>query len=178
MTRAMLLLPLLAAGCLIEVGGGSTQWDFEDATALEIRLSSGDVTITSTSGPDVEVYWEGGGVGDNARPEVSTDRFGRVRVDANGGLLGGGSIEVALPAGIDVDVQVERGAIDAHLDAPTNIFACTGAGSITLGVAPGPYELDLGVGVGVIDSDVWHEPGAPYTIEVCLGAGDVELYGS
>ncbi len=170
--------PLLAAtGCIVEVGGGERTWTFEEPHALQVRLSSGDLEVESVPGDELTVHWEGGGLGDNAAPDVRDDE-GWVVLDANGGPLGGGSIEVEVPDGTSLDLSVERGSLDVELYAPADIYACVGAGSIRLDVAPGPYELDVGVGVGVIGTDIWHEAGASYRIEICLGAGDVEIRGS
>ena len=167
---------MLASGCLIQVGGGETAWQFDAPAKVEVLVSNGDIDVVSAPGATLFAAWDGGGFGENARPDVFEMSDGTLVLDANGGLLGGGTMTVEVPDGTDLDLVVERGAIDVQLDNPANIGACVAAGSISLGLPPGPYELDVGIGVGAIDSDIWHEPGAPWRVEVCLGAGDVDIY--
>ena len=176
MTLSSVVLGLLS-GCVVNVGGGEPSWSFEQPRELVVTLGSGDIQVRSTPSTEMQVRYDGGGLGDSANPDVWQDRDGTVIVDADEGIFGGGSVEVELPAGVDVDLVVDRGAIEVQLDAPTNIYACVGAGSVSIGVPPGPYELDVAVGAGAISSEVYHQRGAPYRIEVCTGAGDVQIFG-
>ncbi len=173
----LLGLAAFATGCIVEVGGGEREWRFVDPVAVEAEVSNGDIQVVSSRNDELIARWDGGGLGDNARPDVDELADGSVRIDADGGVAGGGSLELEVPDGTVLDLTVDRGSIEVTLDAPTSIFACAGAGYVGLTVPPGPYRLQLGAGVGVIDSTIVDDPTAPYTLEVCVGAGEVELRG-
>jgi hypothetical protein len=165
------VLALLLSACV--VGGGERSWLFEDATALSVALGSGEVTVVSSPDAAAVVAWDGGGVGQAANPDVWQDG-GCVFVDAKGGL-GGGELEVEVPAGASVTAHLSRGEITITLDAPADIDACVGAGEITIEVPPGAYALDLQMGAGEISSDITHDAGAEHVIRACAGAGEVTV---
>lgn len=163
------------SACIVEVGGGERAWTFDAPEAVMVELSNGDIRVDSTSSRMLTARWDGGGFGDNASPDVFELSDGSVFIDADGGIAGGGSVELEVPDGTELDLTVDRGSIDIVLDAPTSLFACAGAGAISIAVPPGPYRLELGVVAGVIDNGIVDDPTAPYIIEVCVGAGEVEL---
>ncbi|MBX2797828.1 MAG: hypothetical protein KTR31_09175 [Myxococcales bacterium] len=173
MTRWLVVLAV-AGGCV--VGGGEGYWEFDDPRLVSVRIGSGDITVDSTSGDVMVLEWDGGGFGDNARPDVQ-EAGGEVRVDANGGVLGGGSVTLDVPHGVALDLTVERGSIDVTLDAPANVFACVAAGSVSLGVPAGGYVLDVGL-IATVDSDVYHDPDAEHTLHACSAAGSVEVFAT
>lgn len=165
----------VAVACIVEVGGGEREWSFDAPPAVQAEVANGDLRVTTSPDATLFARWDGGGLGDNARPDVVELFDGTIVIDADGGVAGGGTLDIEAPAGTDLELVVDRGAIDVQIDAPSNIFACAGAGRVALSVPPGPYRLELSAAIGVIDSEIRDEPGAPYTIEVCVGAGEVEL---
>ncbi len=174
MTRVLAALTLLTSGCVI--GGGETYWEFQSPEAVSVRIGSGEVSVRSVDDDVVRIWWEGGGVGDNARPEVERADNGVVFIDADGGFLGGGDVRVGLPAGVGIEAIVDRGEVDVGLQAPSDVAACVAAGEVSIGVPAGGYRLDLDVGAGELSTEMFHDPDAPYEIAACVGAGEVELY--
>ena len=174
MTRVLAALPLLGVGCV--VGGGETYWEFEAPTAVSVMLASGEIDVRSVDDEVARIWWEGGGFGDNARPEVKRSDSGVVFVDADGGLLGGGEVRVGLPAGVGIEAILDRGEVDVGLQAPSDVAACVAAGEVSIGVPAGGYRLDLGVGAGSLTTEIYDDPGAPFEIAACVGAGEVDLY--
>ena len=165
-------MALVWSACV--VGGGSTTWEFVQPDSLTVLVASGDIDVRSSPDDLMIVDWEGGGVGDNARPDVSDVR-GDVVIDANGGIAGGGSVMAEVPDGTTLNLEVARGSIDVELEAPANITACVAAGSVRLVLPPGPYEMDLNVAAGVIGQEVFHEEGAPYRLSACAAAGEIRV---
>jgi hypothetical protein len=161
------------AGCW--VGGGEGDWTFDGASSLEIDLGSGDVIVGSSGDEATWVGWDGGGVGKAARPDVFQDASGAVIVDART-LLGGGDIEALVPSALPIDVLVDRGSASIELADPANVTVCVGAGDVSIGIPPGNYRLDLDLGAGSISSDIVHSDGAPYSIDVCAGAGSIDVH--
>ncbi|MEN0062406.1 MAG: hypothetical protein AAGA48_09650 [Myxococcota bacterium] len=168
------IVAAMAVGCIVEVGGGESQWTFDAPETLEASVGNGDIRVSTSRSDRLFARWEGGGLGNNASPDVAELVDGTVVIDANG-LAGGGTLEIETPDDTDLGLLVDRGSIDVYLDAPTNVFACAGAGRVAIDVPPGPYRLEVGALVGVIDNAIVDDPNAPYTIEVCVGAGEVEL---
>lgn len=165
----------LIAGCIVQVGGGEAEWSFLAPSAVQVDVGNGDIHVVSSFDDRLVVRWDGGGFNENAYPDVVELADGTIDVDANGGIAGGGTVDLELPTGTDLELLVDRGSIEVRLDEPTNLFACAGAGSIDIAMPPGPYRLELGAMLGVIDNGIVDDPNGPYTIEVCLGAGDVTL---
>ncbi len=99
-----------------------------------------------------------------------------MHVDANGGVLGGGDVFVEVPDGTRLQLEVARGDIQTRLSAQTSLSACVAAGAVSLGVAPGAYDLDLAIGLGSLDSELWHDPGSPHQLSACAAVGDLEVY--
>ncbi|MEM6926573.1 MAG: hypothetical protein AAF602_06580 [Myxococcota bacterium] len=170
-----LAVAAMLTGCIVEVGGGEREWRFVDPPEVMAEVSNGDIRVRSALDDELLARWDGGGFGDNARPDVVELADGTIRIDADGGLAGGGTMELEVPDGTALDLTVDRGSIDVELDAPASIYACAGAGRVGITVPPGPYRLELGAGIGVIDNGIVDDPTAPYTLEVCVGAGEVEL---
>ena len=165
----------MSVGCVFAVGGGESEWSFTSPTRAEVQVANGDINARSSLDDRLVVRWDGGGLGDNARPDVRELANGTVIIDADGGIAGGGTVDLDVPPGTTLDLVVDRGSIDVMLDEPTSLFACVGAGSIDITVPEGPYRLEVGAGIGVISTGIIPDPSAPYVIEVCVGAGDVQI---
>jgi hypothetical protein len=169
----------IVSGCV--VGGGEQTHRFEDLEGIFIELGSGDVEVWGTEdrGATTEVQLDLGGVGrDTARGTLTVRDDGWLHVDARGGPLGGGHIEARVPAGLPVEVLVERGDIDIVQELPADLYGCAAAGSVHMEVPAGGYQLELDGGAGAIDTrGVWHDPDADHTLHGCFGAGDVDIVG-
>jgi hypothetical protein len=173
-----LLTVVMATGCV--VGGGEQTYHFDDLAGVRIELGSGDVEVFGEEDRHgSEITLDIGGVGKkNARGELLVGDDGWLTVDANGGFMGGGDIEAWLPAGMPVEVFVERGDATVFLERPADVVACVAAGSVTIEVPMGAYRLDLNGGAGAVSTqDVWGDDEAVHSIEACVGAGDVDVIG-
>lgn len=164
---------ILSTGCV--VGGGDQGWTFERPTSVVVQVGSGSIDVVSSPDDQLRAWWEGGGFGDNASPDVY-EEGGVVWIDANGGVLGGGEVRVEVPAGTSMDLEVARGEIHTALTEQASIEACVAAGEVSLGVAPGPYVLDLAIGLGHLESELWHDPTSPYRLSACTAVGDLHVY--
>lgn len=176
MVRTMWLAWVLSACVLpveaLQLGGGVAQWSVDGVDALTVQLGNGALEVESVPGDVVHAEWEGGGIG--ASPRAHLDESGTLHFE--GGILGGGSLRLEVPHGADLELRLQHGEIDAALDAPANVVACVGAGSISLGLPPGPYDLDVDAVVGVVEQGIFDDVDAPYTVHVCMGVGDAEIY--
>jgi len=177
--RALAALTLtLATGCV--VGGGQQSYEFHDLSGITIELGNGEVMVDGSHDAccATELTLDLGGVGSRtARGDVEVGDDGWLMVDARG-LLGGGEIDARVPAGLPVEVLVERGEAQIELDAPADVYACVAAGEVYIEVPEGAYDLDLGGGAGQVSTEgVVHDPDAPHRIGACVGAGEVSVVG-
>lgn len=163
----------VASGCV--VGGTDRDWAFDQASAVDLELGSGNVEVTTSVDGRTIVAYDGGGAGKSGRPNVEQRDDGTVVADARS-VLGGGDFTVEMAAGIPLTVIVDRGDVDIELTSGSDIDACVGAGDVSIGVPAGNYDLQLDAGVGVIDLAIVDEPGAPYTIHACAGAGSLDIH--
>ena len=159
-----------AAGCV--VGGGEQAFEFDDIAGLRVELGSGDVRAWGGS-PDgvTRVHTDGGGIGrDNVSPDVRFDADGWVTVDMNGGPLGGGDLDVEVPDGLPLEVDVD-------LQAPADLWACVAAGDIAVTLPAGRYALDLDGGAGSIEVDrrISDDPMADHRVSLCVAAGGIDV---
>lgn len=169
-----LLLAVVSGGALsgCVVGGGENTWAFSDPASITASVSSGEIAVSSSEDSGARISWEGGGFGENAWPDVE-DLDGDVVVDADGGLLGGGELDIQAPAGTPLILAVERGSVTVTLDHPASIDVCVGAGEVSLFLPEGSYDIDSRVGAGEISSGIVDEPGAEHRITACVGAGEI-----
>jgi len=170
---------LLATGCV--VGGGEQTYRYDGLTGITIELGSGEVEVLGQ--PDgcceTEVNLDLGGVGQKAaRGDLEVGPDGWLTVDAKG-LLGGGDILAFVPAGLPVEVLVDRGDVLVALERPADVHACAAAGEVTIEVPEGAYDLDLRGGAGEVSTEgVVHDPSAVHTIVGCVGAGELSVVGT
>jgi hypothetical protein len=162
-----------AAGCV--VGGSEGVHEFASATSLSMELGNGEALIVSSPDSALRVRYDGGGIGRAARPEIVRDDDGAVWVDG-GGPLGGGDLEIEVPAGIPVRAEVDRGELTIELSSPADLHACVGAGELSIGVPAGSYDLQIQAGAGEVELGLVNDPSAEYSIFACAGAGEIELY--
>jgi hypothetical protein len=173
------LLALLATGCV--VGGGERTVHYEGLAGLRVELGNGDVHVVGdgSQGDRTEVQLDLGGVGRRAaRGEEWIDDDGWLNIDARG-VLGGGDIEATVPAGLAVEVWVERG--DATVEQPVraDVSGCVAAGALHVEVPQGGYRLSLDGGAGAVFAEgVWHDAGADRSLDLCVGAGELSVEGA
>jgi hypothetical protein len=160
---------------MVACGGGDQSWTFDDVSAVDLEVSSGEITVVPSLDGRAHVSWSGGGVGDNARPDVILLDNGTLIVDAAGGILGGGELEVEVPEGASVRAHAQRGEVDIALSMPADVDACVGAGEVTIAVPAGGYYIDASLGAGKLSGELVHDPDARHTLSVCAGAGEISL---
>lgn len=165
---------IVVAGSGCVVGGGEVSYRFDDAAALSVSLANGSVTVDPSEDGSTVLEWDGGGLGRAASPEVSLGPDRTVRFDARG-QLGGGDLVAHVAPGLPVTVLLDRGDVDVALDAPADLDLCVAAGSVTVEVPPGPWDLDVSLGAGEVSLGVDDTDGAPFTLAICAGAGDVSI---
>ncbi len=169
----------LTTGCV--VGGGEQALRFDDLQGLRIELGSGDITVVSERGraARTDVFLDLGGIGEkNARGEITEGADGWVTVDARGSILGGGDIEAWVPSGLPVELLLERGDVTVDLDGRSDVAACVAAGDLDVFTPSGGYLLQLEAGAGAVSTEeVWHDPAAATTLDLCVGAGDLAVVG-
>jgi hypothetical protein len=168
-----MMLALGLVGCV--VGGGEGFGTFDGATAVDVELTSGEITIRTAHDDTLFVAYEGGGIGGPARPDVFQDDDGTVFVDARGGL-GGGELEIDVPAGLPITAILERGELSIELDAPSDIDACVAAGEVSIGLPAGAYAIDVAAGAGSISVDLVDDDDAEHFVRACTGAGEIDLH--
>jgi len=166
-----LFLSVAVVGC----GGGDQSWSYDGVKAVDLAVSSGEIEVLTSDDGQTHVEWSGGGVGDNARPDVWLDGNGTLVVDAAGGILGGGELSVWVPAQVGVHAHAARGEVSVILANPSDVHGCVGAGEVSVAVPAGLYFIDAAVGAGSIDSDLVHDPEAEWTLSACAGAGEVSF---
>lgn len=168
----MLLMLSGLMGCV--VGGGESAWSFDAPGSITATVANGEVNVQSSEDATAVISWEGGGFGKNAWPDVR-EQGGDVVADADGGLLGGGELNILSPAGTPLILTVERGSVEVTLDQPASIDACVAAGDITLRLPEGSYDIDEHIGAGSLSEGILSEPGAEWEINVCMGAGSIDI---
>ena len=185
-------LVVLCGGLGLAVGCGDVEegpFVFgEDFGAVEVRLSSGDLTVAHTDGDEVVIDADFGGLsGPGSVGHHISD--GVLVIDYDCALCGG-DVEVLVPDGVPVDATVTRG--DLHLERLTgsvlaNVqagaisgedLACdahvsTRAGEIELAYAFRPRQVLAETTFGSIDLTV---PSGAYAIEFGGNVGVVNLW--
>ncbi|MCA9493830.1 MAG: hypothetical protein KC656_10520 [Myxococcales bacterium] len=170
--RKVAWLSVLLGGCVI--GGGERSWVFDGATGLRVELASGSILVGPSMDDQLRLAFDGGGVGQPAHPDAVQASDGFVSLLASDGL-GGGDVDARVPGGIPIEAFLDQGDITVELAEPADVVLCVAAGSVTLVVPPGRYDLDLDIGAGSISQGVVDDPSAPYRLSVCAGAGDLSV---
>jgi len=100
--------------------------------------------------------------------------LGTIRVRTGSGDIQGWGL-----AGADLDAQTGSGDVKLEVGVPAErIHVETGAGDVSLGVPTGSYRLRVETSSGDRHiSDVANDSGAPGTIDVFTGSGDVAVRG-
>lgn len=190
--RSVLPLALLLPGCVSVTEG---TWAFsEPIHTVSFALDHGDVTVTALPPGEGEgvavVTIAHGGLGwDISPPSVEG---GVLRIGLRCALATcGGSLEIAVPAHVDVEgdilygdvfleglagdvaVTVQAGALEAvDLRGTGGVSLVTGAGAVTAQWATRPTWVEAVTGAGAVALAV--PPGA-YDLDVDMGAGVVLL---
>jgi hypothetical protein len=167
----------LAGAC--HVAGGERSWAFDAALveAVEVDFSNGDLVLLAEDTDQALVDWEGGGVGRD--PGVHAELVdGLLRVGHACAGTCGGDLDLLVPAGVPLWVQLDFGDVDLELGARADVRACLSAGDLDLRVPAGGYRLQVDVDAG--DQEVvgvFDDPLADAALSLCLGAGDLRLAG-
>ena len=144
-----------------KLGSGDIHLDGLADTDLE--LTSGDLTVTGSTGP-VQIRATSGDIHVN-------DAKSSVKVQSTSG-----DIE-ALNAGGPVDVRVTSGDVQVSLAAPNSVTAHTTSGDVNVDVPrDGKYKLITSHGSGDLNlQDVQNDSSAKNVIDVRAGSGDVTV---
>jgi hypothetical protein len=126
-----------------------------------------DITATLPSGVPVELHTGSGDISIDDMRGTLTLRTGSG--DIEGWDLGGAELDADTGSG-DVDLAVA--------DPAERIHVHTGSGDVALDVPSGSYDLRVETGSGErAFHAVTNDPGAPGTIEIATGSGDVTVTG-
>jgi len=138
-----------------------TELDGSDAA---MRLSAGSLTADGSFGDlDLEVSAGDLSVTGEAR-SLSTD-------------LNAGSADLRLDGVTEADFSLSAGRVDARLagTVPRSVQIDVSAGSLSLGLPSGDYDVRSDVSAGNLDNRLERGSGARGTIDVTLSAGEVRL---
>lgn len=160
---------------LLSCAAGEREWVFDTAPdALRATFGNGDVTVRAADRDGAVVVWSGTSVG--AIPHVGL-LDGVLLVGAECRVCGG-SLDIAVPSGIPVDVVLGEGAVDIELDEASDVAVELDHGSVTIAVPAGGYDLRVrGVAAAVSLDGVVDDPAGHHAISVWVDAGDVSIVG-
>ena len=131
------------------------------------RQCSVDVTAVVPSGVPVELHTDSGDV-------KLDDLLATIAVHTGSGDILGSDLGGA-------DLRAETGSGDVTLDVTEpaeQVHVRTGSGDVALAVPSGGYSLSVTTGAGDHEVDgVSNDSGAPGSIEVFTGSGDVVIHG-
>lgn len=133
---------------------------------VQVRTTSGDVTVQGVSGP-VAVTTSAGGV-------RLTGTTGAVKVATSAGSIDG--TDLKSPA---VDASADAGRIRLALAEPAaRVDLRTHAGSIDLALpaAPGGYRVDAKTGAGKANVSVAQDPTSARAVTARTGAGGIRIH--
>ncbi|SCL38543.1 Putative adhesin [Micromonospora rhizosphaerae] len=140
---------------------GSGDVELTRVGPVEIKLGSGDVTVTGAAGP-VRAETGSGNI------EVA-DVAGTVHLRASSGDITGRRI------GGQVDAETSSGNVTLELDRPASARAHASSGDIELAVPAGRYRVRSSTGSGDADLGVADDPTASLLLDVGTGSGNVTL---
>ncbi|MDQ2689934.1 MAG: DUF2807 domain-containing protein [Chloroflexota bacterium] len=130
----------------------------------KLGVSAGDLTATGEFG-DLEVRLGAGA--------VTLDGTAR-QLDLG---VSAGSADVTLADVRSADLRVSAGSVASHFAGaqPQSIMVDVSAGSVSLSVPDGDYDVRSDVSAGDFDSRIPATPGAASSIDVRISAGSVSL---
>lgn len=149
------------AGVTVRGETGSGNVELARVGTVDMRLGSGDITVTGATG-DVRAETGSGDI------EV-TDVTGAVVLRASSG-----DVRARRLAG-QVDAEANSGNVTVELDRPASARAHASSGDVTLLVPAGRYRVRSHTGSGDAHLAVPDDPGASLLIDVSTGSGNVRL---
>ena len=142
-----------------ETGSGNVE--LTRVGPVEIRLGSGNVTVTGGTGPVRAVTGSG-------NIEVA-DVAGPVNLRASSGNISAAGI------GGQVDAEASSGNVTVELTRPASARAHASSGDVTLIVPAGRYQVRSRTGSGDDHVEVANDPAASLVLDVGTGSGNVTL---
>ncbi|MFU8851900.1 DUF4097 family beta strand repeat-containing protein [Micromonospora sp. SL1-18] len=129
--------------------------------AVDVKLSSGDVSVTGARG-DVRAETSSGNI-------AVVDATGAVRLRASSGRV------EARRLAAGVDAKTSSGDVTVELDQPASARVRAGSGNVRLAVPDGRYRVRTNTGSGEATVGVANDPSATLLLDVSTGSGDVEI---
>ncbi|MFC7545371.1 DUF4097 domain-containing protein [Plantactinospora sp. GCM10030261] len=155
----------LPTGVPVRGENGSGDMELSRMREVDVKLGSGDLTITDVAGP------VRGEVGSGSI--TVTGGEGEVRLTAGSGDISGRG----LGAGA-VHAETGSGDINLDLDTASSVTANADSGSVELAVATGRYQVAVSTGSGSRTVQVADDPTASLRLDVRTGSGDVTIKSS
>ncbi|MGC1215223.1 MAG: DUF4097 family beta strand repeat-containing protein [Micromonospora sp.] len=140
---------------------GSGDVELARVGAVEVTVSSGNVTVSGAAGP---VHAAAG----SGNIDV-TDVAGAVHLRAVSGNITGRRL------GGQVDAEAQSGNVTLELDRPASARAHATSGDVELVVPAGRYRVRSQVSSGDADLGVTNDPTAPLLLDVSAASGNVTL---
>ncbi|MDG4789241.1 DUF4097 family beta strand repeat-containing protein [Micromonospora sp. WMMD1102] len=156
---------LAPAGVALRGENGSGDVNLTALTEVDIKVGSGDITVTDVDGP-VRVETGSGDIRLTRLPGTVSARAGSGSVE--GRSLGAGK----------VDAQTGSGDISLTLAAPGPVQANASSGSIDLTVPAGGYQVRTHADSGNTDVKVPNDPAAKAVLDLQTGSGDITVRSS
>jgi hypothetical protein len=149
------------AGVAVRGENGSGDLDLHRVGGVQVDVGSGDIAVSSPTGP-VRVGTGSGSVEVSNAPAGVTMRTGSG--DVTGRAIGG-------------TVQAESGSGDVTVDlaAPASVRAHASSGTVRLTVPTAAYRVRSSTGSGDADLRVADDPSATFLLDLETGSGDIVL---
>ncbi|MEU8263621.1 DUF4097 family beta strand repeat-containing protein [Micromonospora sp. NPDC048999] len=140
---------------------GSGDITLSQVGAVDVKLGSGDVSVTAAHG-DVSAETGSGDI-------TVDDATGAVRLHTSSG-----DVEARrLAAG--VDAETSSGDVTVELDQPASARVHTGSGNVELAVPDGRYRVRTSTGSGETSLAVTDDPTAALLLDISTGSGDLTI---
>ncbi len=149
-------------GVVVRGEPGSGDLDLTNIAGADVRVGSGSITVTGSSGPVVAETGSG---------EITvSDLRGAVKLRS-----GSGSIEGRGLGGGTLDAETGSGDITLVLDKAAGVRAHASSGNVELTVPQGRYRVRTATESGDETVNVTNDPAGQHTLEVSTGSGDVTV---
>jgi hypothetical protein len=150
------------AGVKVTGENGSGNVKLTDVSTVDIRVSSGNASVTRATGP-VRVRVDSGNV------RVS-DIGAQLTASASSGNIHATGIRAA------ADLKADSGNVAVDLVSAANVTANVSSGDITLRVPPGAsYRVDATASSGDRKVEVPVDPASPHHLDLRTSSGDVRV---
>ncbi|MEE6310947.1 DUF4097 family beta strand repeat-containing protein [Plantactinospora veratri] len=153
---------LAPAGVALRGENGSGNVTLTALTTVDIKIGSGDISVTDASGP-VRVETGSGDIRLNRVPGTVSARAGSGSIE--GRSLGAGK----------VNAETGSGDISLVLVAAGSVQASASSGSIDVTVPAGGYRVSAHADSGNTDVRVPNDPAAKAVLDMRTGSGDITV---